>query len=605
MMERKTHLIAGRKALKAVSGLLGLDSAGSGWKLEALCCLGRDNIRLGLAQGRQIPGGRTSSAPGGGLAMGGLAKAASRIVFYLVPLDSAEAIVFARKLGLSLDSAASPALKRFLETMAARLKDRSLADILAVLHDDPETFAELEPSGPAESRLMVPMAAGPINLLEAGWRNFFGDQDFEVLLGYPELSMKKTIYARYSDRECLYSWAGNDPRKWSFFAYPMRVPSDSFGAAVFRKGVIMELDEKDMVLGPREKADALVDSVAARARSSDAEFVVFNHFCTTIVMGEDFAEVGRRMEDASGRTTIRWSHRDRDLLDNFGDYFRSLMGKLGFFDAPCDPDSVNLFHFPTDYREAQLVPFLKELGLKINLRLFPDVEFPAVASLPKARLQIFCEATSYQAKLHEILAKSPRPVLTVKAPYGIEGTQECLSSIAKAAGKEKAFEAAWGRKIAEVGPLWDAMRLQAKGLRLAFVTADTTLPRLWGLRHGQGPPLMKMIQEMGFGVDIIYHDPHAEGVDIPEGRDITLTVFRTPAELDDALRTGLFQAVYSDIFFDWRLTCAGKARFASKDFEMGLDGAVRSFQRLLGACRMPFYARYGSHLAGLEGRNDD
>ncbi|MBI4678658.1 MAG: hypothetical protein HY748_13855 [Elusimicrobia bacterium] len=577
------HMVAGKAALKSVSNLLGLGLSAGGWRLEALCSLGSESIRLGLRGARE----------------GG-----PRLVFYLVPKDSGEAVARAARLGLSVESEAGPAARRFLDLMADRLGGRSLDDVLAVMREDPETFTEVEPTGPSETRLVVPMTAGPVNLFEPGWRSFFSDQDFEVLLGYPELKLDKTIYARYSDRECLYSWAGNDPRKWSFFAYPMRVPSDSFGAAVFRKGVIMELEEDDMVLGPSEKARALVESVARRAKGSDAEFVVFNHFCTTIVMGEDFAEVGRRMEKASGRTTIRWSHRDRDLLDNFGDYFRSLFGRPGFFDVPADPDGVNLFHFPMDYRDEQLAPFLEEMGLRVNLRLFPDVHFPSVASLPRARLQVFCEATSYQAKLNELLAKSPRPMVTVRAPYGIEGTKDCLIAIAKAAGKEAAFHKAWGLRMAEVGPEWDKMRSEAGSFRLAFVTADATLPRLWGLRHGQGVPLMRMIEEMGFGVDILHYDPHADGAQVPEGSLARLTPFRTPTELTAALAGGGHQAVYSDIFFDWRVTSAGKARFASKDFEMGLDGAVRTLRRLLQACRMPFYSRYAGHLSKLEGRDD-
>ena len=46
---------------------------------------------------------------------------------------------------------------------------------------------------------------------------------------------------------------------------------------------------------------------------------------------------------------------------------------------------------------------------------------------------------------------------------------------------------------------------------------------------------------------------------------------------------------------------AGKARFASKDFEMGLGGAMRTFQKLLSFCRLPFFRRYASHLAGPRG----
>ena len=52
------------------------------------------------------------------------------------------------------------------------------------------------------------------------------------------------------------------------------------------------------------------------------------------------------------------------------------------------------------------------------------------------------------------------------------------------------------------------------------------------------------------------------------------------------------------MFFDWRISRAGKARFSSKDFEMGLGGALRTLKRLLSVCRLPFYRRYRPHLGG-------
>jgi len=80
-----------------------------------------------------------------------------------------------------------------------------------------------------------------------------------------------------------------------------------------------------------------------------------------------------------------------------------------------------------------------------------------------------------------------------------------------------------------------------------------------------------------------------------------VTVFRAPWELARALREGDFRAVYSDIAFDWRIMRAGKARFSSKDFEMGLGGAMRTFRKLLSLCRLPFFRRYAAHLAGSRG----
>ncbi|MBI5241264.1 MAG: hypothetical protein HY926_12400 [Elusimicrobia bacterium] len=571
--EETLHLVAGRAAMAAVSKLLGL-------KLTALCSLGGQNVRLGLRHG-------------------GL-----DLVFYILPQDAPEAELRTPGLALGCDGDAGPAQKRFLQVMAAKLGKRTFQDVLRLIARDPETFSEPETFGPYGVTLSAPLAAGPIGLQGGGWRNFFADQDFEVLLGYPELSMNKTLYARYSDRECLYSWAGNDPRKWSFFAYPIRAPSESFGATVFRKGIVMELGEHDMILGSNTKADAMVESVAGEAARSRGDFVVFNQFCTTTVLGEDSAGVTDRLGKASGRTAVSWSHSDRDRLDNFGGFFKNLFDRPGFFDAPADPDAVNLFHFPPDFREAELVPLLGELGLKANLRLFPDVDFSTVERLPRGSAQVFCEASSYQAKLKELLAGRPRPIVEARAPFGLKGTRECLRAIAAATGRARELDKVWKQKLAALEPDWEKMKAEAAGRRLAFVVSETTLPRLWQVRHGQGAPLMRMILEMGFGVDLLYYAPHAETPELPEAAPgAAFTTFRTPRELELALRGGAFHAVYSDIFFDWRISSAGKARFSSKDFEMGLAGALRSFERLLALCRLPFYARYGGHLPRPAGRS--
>ncbi len=561
------HVVAGGGAMRTMSRLLGLGQAAGGWRLEALCLLGPESMRVGLRKGK------------------------TSLVFYIVKK--------AGKFSLSAEGTPGPAVNRFLDAIAKRLAGRTFADLVALLEKDPESLVEDAPNGSSAPGLSVPLAAGPINLMEAGWRNFFADQDFEVVLGYPELSMDGVVYARYSDRDCLYSWSGNDPRKWSFFAYPVRVPSESFGAAVFRKGIIMELEEKDVVLGTVEKADSLVNAVIEKANApgSDARFVVFNHFCTATVMGEDIGSVANRVESATGRPAVSWTHGDRDQLNNFGEYFRKLFARPGFFDAPADSGAVNLFHFPTDFREAELVPLLKKLGVRVNMSLFPDVHFPSIEKLPGAAAHIFCEATSYQSRLKEFLEKHKQPVKTVRAPYGLAGTEECLKDIAAAAGRGKAFARAWKGWLRELRPEWEKMREEARRYRLAFVVSETTLPRLWKIRHGLGAPLMPMIEEMGFGVDILYFAPHAERPDLPQNsRCAALSTFRTPSELEALLRGGKFNAVYSDIFFDWRISSAGKARFSSKDFEMGLGGALRSLKRLLAVCRMPFYSRYGAHL---------
>jgi hypothetical protein len=340
----------------------------------------------------------------------------------------------------------------------------------------------------------------------------------------------------------------------------------------------------------------------ARRLAADGKFLILSHLCTPIIMGEDFQGLARRCVKEAGGTAVSWSQKDRDENNNFGEHFRSLAARPGFFDAVVDPAAVNLFHFPQACREAELSPFLASIGLKTNICVFPEVDFTSLERLPHALWQVFCARGSYPTKVRELLAASPRPVVTVPAPYGVAGTRDCLRAVAAAAGKDAAFEPQWQRRMEAFLPAWEDMRREAAGFRLAFVVSEATLPRLLELRYGHGAPLATMIREMGFGIDLLYYDIHGDAPVLPAAlAEAKVAVFRSPWELERALGEGRFAAVFSDVFFDWRIARAGKARFASRDFEMGLEGARRSLERLLALCRLPFYRRYAAHLGGLGG----
>lgn len=556
------HVIAGPRAMAAVARRLGLKE-GSGWALASLCVRDRDVLRLILTRGEH------------------------RFDVVLekgVPSSRQEA---------------TPAQKRLLDLAAARLGGTHVQRVLSEIDADPDSFVEeLEP-GDGGDRVKVPYVAGPMSLLEAGWRNFFADQDFDVQMEAPEATHNKTVTVEYADLECFLARPEISFAKWNFLDWPDEsLDPEATGENNF---IAVELEERDMVMGTGDKADSLVSEVKRLADAGN--YLVVTHLCTPIVMGEDFQGLARRCEDEIGGTSVSWSQKDRDSGDNFGEHLRAVLSRPGFFKDGGDAAAVNLFHFPVECRERELKPFLETLGLTVNARLFPIVDFPTVEELPKARWQVFCEKPSYTDKTLELMKASSRPVVLARAPYGIEGTRECLRDIAAAAGKEKEFKRAWAAKLEEFLPGWEELKREASEHRLAFVVSQASMPRLLELRYGHGAPLAAAAREMGFGVDLLYFDRHGEAPVLPDGlKGASVTTFRAPWELERVLREGTFSAVYSDIFFDWRISRAGKARFSSREFEMGLEGAKRSLERLLAACRLPFYRRHAAHLARVPRR---
>jgi hypothetical protein len=122
-----------------------------------------------------------------------------------------------------------------------------------------------------------------------------------------------------------------------------------------------------------------------------------------------------------------------------------------------------------------------------------------------------------------------------------------------------------------------------------------------------GIPIVDMLKEMGFGLDLLVRLP--SGMD-PQAMEkeahrklgdlvddtVRVSAFSTPDELGKLLAASEAQAFYSDIYFDRRLTRSGKSQFSTKGFQMGAEGAIESLKQLLSVCRMPFYRKYASYL---------
>jgi hypothetical protein len=112
-----------------------------------------------------------------------------------------------------------------------------------------------------------------------------------------------------------------------------------------------------------------------------------------------------------------------------------------------------------------------------------------------------------------------------------------------------------------------------------------------------GVPLVSMLKEMGFAIDyLVYLENDPPDVGETAGKH-SVKFFKTKEDLQKRLRDGVFDAVYSEFFFDKRLTRAGKAQFSLLDVEMGVGGAGRSIERLANIAVWPFYKRYGRSAA--------
>jgi hypothetical protein len=183
------------------------------------------------------------------------------------------------------------------------------------------------------------------------------------------------------------------------------------------------------------------------------------------------------------------------------------------------------------------------------------------------------------------------------SPFGIEGTRRWLGEIARSLQVGERFEEVWRERAAPFITAFEILRQRAAGYRLGFIVAEGEQNQRLASQRLMGVPMRELIAEMGFSTEWLVFRPAENGTGAapaPDG-DAGVRYFATPSELERCLRESEAAAFYSEIFFDRRLTRTGHGIFSMSEIEMGVQGAVRSLERLLGRCATPFYRRYARY----------
>ena len=117
-----------------------------------------------------------------------------------------------------------------------------------------------------------------------------------------------------------------------------------------------------------------------------------------------------------------------------------------------------------------------------------------------------------------------------------------------------------------------------------------------------GIPVLDVLREMGFGIDLLVRAASGKDEDARKlvgplaAEGDRISAFATPADLGRLLRESEAQAFYSEVFFDRRLTRSGKGQFSTQVFQIGIDGATAAIRQLISICRTPFYRKYAGYL---------
>ncbi|MBI2788300.1 MAG: AAA family ATPase [Elusimicrobia bacterium] len=431
--------------------------------------------------------------------------------------------------------------------------------------------------------------------VEDQWRQFFANPELELNSAKPLL--RDTAFVVQKELECFFVEARSDDGTAGFFNHPWPDHTSNVLPLPFElrrlgsRQLVADIKDGEVIMGGSRKMEAAMAGLAADPGKTG--LAVFLTSCPAVVIGDDNAAVMERFRLRSGIPTL-FPDRDRDQhTDLLADLF-ALAPRTARRDAG---PRVNLVGFPRDRSLTELTALLAMIGVEVNSVLLPEFDRESVARYGDADLQVIRPYRAYEDLTADLFAKLPVPALVIEPPYGVEGTRRWLAAIAKSLE----LRLDWDALSAPYRARWDALRARAAGRTLGFICDAERLALLRDCRHSAGVPLLSAVREMGFRLEWLLWCPCGGKTKHPAkdkaGERETIRRFHSKKELDALLRSRPIDAVYSDLFFDTRLTRAGKSQFSLPYFEPGLDGALRTVERLLGTAELPLYKGYARYLA--------
>jgi hypothetical protein len=356
--------------------------------------------------------------------------------------------------------------------------------------------------------------------------------------------------------------------------------------------VATDLTDVDVIKGGTRKLEGILDALAERPDKPD--LVLVKMACVAKIIGDDLSEAMARFEERTGVPTVFLDN----LADESNDFFSTLLERLrwepDFLEPAERAGRINLVGFPDVPEMDRFVRVLGKLGITVNARLVPEVRLEDMKRYTWAELQVLVDSRLYYGSYEQLFGNVDIPSLRTTPPFGVAGSRAWLEAVAAELGRADGLAASWEAEWAPLADSWQRMCEKARGHRLGFVVDQPAMELLLSPEKGTGVPMLAMLAEMGFGLEFLVYtgdgtkpDPRLPGLVRP---------FRDVATLEELLRASAADAFYSEFYFDRRLSRTGKAQFSISDFQLGLEGAIWTLNRLLRICSLSYYRRYAVFL---------
>ena len=503
----------------------------------------------------------------------------------------------------------SAAIARIIHNLTDNLEAVRPADIFSVVYEDNNTFLRA-------SAVMHPENNDPASSYSSfyAWGN--GKMGYTFMLDYSRMldpdhwigfSSARSIFLRRGDVECNISESPLNFRTCGKeYAIPagglfqtFRDKSTVRGRAAFEKVVlrcaVLDLTDEDIIMGADKKLYGILDKITQKENIP----VNILHTCVSKIIGSDMSSLVKEL-NKKNNAHIVYSECSSDKYPIVE--FVDLMRRVGLVKKhKSAKKTFNLVGYRNNPGIVELSGILKDFfGIGLNIMFLPKVDLKALKRFPDGNLTVLSQAEIYNGIFCEVFGDSDEDVIRPLLPFGMKQSIAWLRSVTSFFRVPVNGNNKWKEYFRQRRLKWRSLTKQADKFKLGFIISGDDIELLAEpVKYPFGVPLLRCLEEMGFGLNILITSRH----NFDEQKEILSDLFLNkkkhriellnyPQKLDEWISGSECRCIYSDLHNDTRVISNGKIPFSVFIFEEGVDGAIRTLESLLALCRIELFSTH-------------
>lgn len=441
------------------------------------------------------------------------------------------------------------------------------------------------------------------------------------------------VFIHHSERECKWISPNNKDKGYHFLNFPWWFYNHNFDKYYYlteeekkeylewtNEGVWMwlstDLNEEDIIMWKwTDKLSELIDYVVENAPKNNTKVISFNCCCVPRVVWDDIYSVLKRAKEKIKIPFIfQWQlektpfEQKIELLEQYIEWIdKEKIKKI--------KNSISLFWYHENLEQKELWDELKKLWIKINTSFIPSIDVRLLPLMYKSELFIF-SPNSFQKEIFEYPFQSMGTnYIAPKYPYSIKLTDDWLSAILKE------FNIDFDKDNIAI-ELKDRYKEYVTHVKEKWYTVwiiliwKKELEKLLTPDYMANIDVVGFLQEMWFNVKLFVYDnftsqkesqreeaykesdwDHDEILNIIKwkNKDVWISFFSNEKWFNEIFKNNKLDLIYSDIYFDDRVTKLWLNQINLKNFYLGYTWALETIKGLIRLCEMTFYKNYSKY----------